>query len=129
MSSKKNSSSEKKMSFKKTYVIKKKMAKEFKISTEEFDRLLEEQKPDTLKWSDLEEGAIYRIEDTKMVNTVHGESCIITLAGGEEVWSPSALTRRLETEEPPLLVRPKGKAKSKKTGNEYYDFDLVKPRE
>ncbi len=106
------------------------MAKEFEISIEEFDQLFDEQKPDTLKWSDLEIDKIYRIEDTKWVNTVHGESFIITLAGGEKVWSPSALTRRLETvEPPPFLVRPKGMTKSKKTGHEYYDFDLAKPRE
>ncbi len=105
------------------------MAKEYEISIEEFDQLLEEQKPDTLKWSDLKIDKIYRIEDAKTVNTVHGDRCIVTLSGGEKVWSPSALTRKLETMEPPLLVRPKGMAKSKKTGNEYYDFDLVKPRE
>ena len=111
------------------------MAAKSKISTEEFAtkeefyQLLDEQKPDTFKWSELEEGEIYRIVDTKMVDTKNGESCIIILAGGEKIWSPSALTRRLETMEPPLLVMPKGMAKSKKTGREYYDFHLVKPGE
>ncbi len=111
------------------------MATKSKISTEEFTtkeeffRLLDEQKPDTSKWSDLEEGEVYRIVDTKMIETKNGESCIVVLAGGEKVWSPSVLTRKLETMEPPLLVMPLGMATSKKTGREYYDFHLVKLEE
>ncbi len=35
---------------------------------------------------------------------------------------------KLETTRPPLLVRPTGKAKSKRTENDYFTFDLVKPK-
>ncbi len=71
------------------------MATPFKFSTDEFNELLEEQGSDTiLKWSDLQVNEIYMIKDTKMINTQHGESCIVILHGGERVWSPSALTKK-----------------------------------
>ena len=100
-------------------------AKTFEISTEEFDQLLEEQQ-EILKWEHLEVDAIYKITDTKTIETSNGEACIITLSGGEQVWAPSVLSKKLETQKPPLLVRPKGLTKSNKTGYSYYDLDLVK---
>ena len=106
------------------------MAQKFEISPEEFDQLCEEQQPEfqeILKWEDLEVNAIYKITDTKNIETSNGESCIIILSGGEQVWAPSVLTKKLETQKPPLLVRPKGKRKSK-NGYNYYDLDLVKPK-
>ena len=106
------------------------MAQKFEISPEEFDQLCEDQQPEfqeTIRFRDLDKGAIYMIQDTKKVETNKGESTIMILSGGEEVWTTSVLARRLEDQELPLLIRPKGKRESK-NGNIYYDFDLVKPK-
>ena len=103
-------------------------AQEFEISTEEFEQLCEEQQQaEILKWEDLEVNAIYMITDTKTIETSNGEACIIILSGGEQVWAPSVLTKKLQNQHPPLLVRPKGKRKSR-TGFKYFDLDLVKPK-
>ena len=61
-----------------------------KISTDEFEKLLEEQKS-IMSWSNLDEGSIYEIVDFKNINTVHGESCVITLSDDTEVFATSAV--------------------------------------
>ena len=98
-------------------------AQKFEISPEELDQLCEEQKPEIFEWEDLEVNEIYMITDVKKINTPNEEFTIIIFSGGEQIWAPSVLIKKLETQKPPLLVRPKGKRKSK-TGLDYYDFDL-----
>lgn len=97
------------------------------ITENEFEELLLEQKS---KWSELEEGKIYKIECFRNINTKNGISTIIVLNDETEVWAPSSLSKRLqETDQVfPAYVRPKGKTKSQKTGNMYWNFDLVFPK-
>ena len=49
-----------------------------KITTSEFEKLLEKQKPehDTKKWSDLVINEIYTVTGTRMVHTQYGRSMI-----------------------------------------------------
>ena len=66
---------------------------------------------------------------------MHGESCVITLSDDTQVFAPSGVSKRLNSmdkdklDKHPAYIRPNGKKKSKKTGHEYCDFDLVKPPE
>ena len=98
------------------------------ITGKKFEELLLEQKSkEILKWSDLEEEEIYEINSFRNINTKNGISTIIVLSDETEVWAPSSLSKRLqETDQVfPAYVRPKGKTKSQKTGNMYWNFDLV----
>ena len=107
-------------------------AQKSEISAEEFDQLVEEQQePEILNFSDLEIGAVYQIEKTETIETSKGTATIIILSGDERVWATSILTNKLKdyknkNVKPPFLIKPKGERKSKKTGNYYYDFVLVK---
>ena len=100
------------------------MAQRSSISKQKFDELLEGQK--IFKWAELEEGEIYEIVKFEFMDTKVGKSGVITLSDDSKVWSPSALTKRLENlTNIVAYVRPKGKTKSEKTGHMYNDFDLV----
>ena len=109
------------------------MATKSYISKTVFEDLLEEQKEEILKWSELEEGEIYEIVNYEFIDTRNGKSCVITLSDDNRVWSPLALTNRLEKLDVPVslegsilaYVRPSGKKESKKTGHMYNSFDLV----
>ena len=105
------------------------MAQRSSISKQKFDELLEEQKGQKiLKWAELEEGEIYEIVKFEQMDTKVGKSGIITLSDDNRVWTPSALTKRLENLDltnSTAYVRPKGKTKSKKTCHMYNDFDFV----
>ena len=73
------------------------MATKSSISKQTFEELLEEQKAqEILKWSELEEGEIYAIINYEFIDTRNGKSCVITLSDDNRVWSPLALTNRLE---------------------------------
>ena len=100
------------------------------ITTEQFDKQLQEQKLDAIKWRELEVNKIYTIVSAEYINTQYGEACILTLSDGNKVFSPSALINRLKREEKhkefPRYVRPKGRTQSKKNpAQTYYAFDLV----
>ena len=100
------------------------------ITTEQFNKQVEEQKLDAIKWRELEENKIYTIVSVEYVNTQYGEACILTLSDGNRVFAPSALITRLKREEKnkefPRHVRPKGRKQSKKNpAQTYYSFDLV----
>ena len=105
------------------------MATKSSISKQLFEKLLEEQKgQEVLKWGELEEGQIYEIINYEFIDTRNGKSCVITLSDDTRVWSPLALTNRLEKLSPESIiayVRPSGKKESKKTGRMYNSFDLV----
>ena len=105
------------------------MATKSSISKQIFEKLLEEQKgQEILKWSELEEGQIYEIINYEFIDTRNGKSCVITLSDDTRVWSPLALTNRLEKLNPESIiayVRPSGKRRAKKTGHMYNSFDLV----
>ena len=105
------------------------MAIKSSISKQAFEKLLEEQKAqEILKWGELEEGQIYEIITYEFIDTRNGKSCVITLSDGTRVWSPLALTNRLQKLDPEDIiayVRPTGKKESKKTGHMYISFDLV----
>ena len=105
------------------------MATKSSISKQTFEELLEEQKAqEILKWSELEEGEIYAIINYEFIDTRNGKSCVITLSDDNRVWSPLALTNRLEKLDmlaAIAYVRPTGKKESKKTGHMYNSFDLV----
>ena len=104
------------------------MATKSSISKQIFEKLLEERKgQEILKWSELE-GQIYEIINYEFIDTRNGKSCVITLRDDTRVWSPLALTNRLEKLNPESIiayVRPSGKKESKKTGHIYNSFDLV----
>ena len=105
------------------------MATKSGISKQTFEKLLEEQKAqEILKWSELEEGEIYAIVNYEFIDTRNGQSCVITMSDDNRVWSPLALTNRLEKLDMStaiVYVRPSGKIESKKTGHMYNSFDLV----
>ena len=105
------------------------MATKSNISKQLFEKLLEEQKgQEILKWSELDEGQIYEIINYEFIDTRNGKSCVITLSDDNRVWSPLALTNRLEKLDMSTViafVRPTGKKESKKTGHMYNRFDLV----
>ena len=105
------------------------MATKSSISKQIFEELLEEQKgQEILKWGELEEGQIYEIINYEFIDTRNGKSCVITLSDDTRVWSPLALTNRLEKLDMSKViayVRPTGKKESKKTGHMYNSFDLV----
>ena len=109
------------------------MATKSNISKQTFEKLLEEQKgQEILKWGELEEGQIYEIVNYEFIETRNGKSCVITLSDDNRVWSPLALTNRLEKFDPESIiafVRPTGKKESKKTGHMYNSFDLVVHKE
>ena len=104
------------------------MATKSSISKQMFEKLLEEQKgQEILKWSELE-GQIYEIINYEFIDTRNGKSCVITLSDDNRVWSPLALTNRLEKLDMSVViayVRPSGKKERKKTGHMYNSFDLV----
>ena len=103
------------------------MATKSNISKQLFEKLLEEQKgQEILKWGELDEGQIYEIINYEF--TRNGKSFVITLSDDNRVWSPLALTNRLEKLDMSTViafVRPTGKKESKKTGHMYNSFDLV----
>ena len=108
------------------------MATKSSISKQAFEELLEEQRgQEILKWGELEEGQIYEIINYEFIDTRNWKSCVITLSDDNRVWSPSALTNKLEkfkvsSEESFIAyVRPTGKKESKKSGHMYNSFDLV----
>ena len=107
------------------------MATKLSITKHLFEKLLEEQKgQEILKWGELdhEEGQIYEIINYEFIDTRNGKSCVITLSDDNRVWSPLALTNRLEKLDMSTViayVRPSGKKESKKTGHMYNSFDLV----
>ena len=105
------------------------MATKSSISKQIFEKLLEEQKgQEILKWGELEEGQIYEIINYEFIDTRNGKSCVFTLSDDTRVWSPLALTNRLEKlnlESIIAYVRPSGKKESKKTEHMYNSFDLV----
>ena len=105
------------------------MATKSSISKQIFEKLLEEQKgQEILKCGELEEGQIYEIINYEFIDTRNGKSCVITLSDGNRVWSPLALTNRLEKLDMSAViayVRPSGKKESKKTGHMYNSFVLV----
>ena len=78
---------------------------------------------------DLREGDIYEIVNFKFIDTKYGKACVITLMDDRKVFAPSTLAARLKTLDSennlPALIRPKDKTNSKKTGNAYWDYDLV----
>jgi hypothetical protein len=93
-----------------------------------------------MKWRELDEDKIYKIVNFKFINTSYGKACIITLSNasplgvksnpdGCQVYAPSTLFKRLENADPeevlPAYIKPNGKTISKKTGNKYFDYDLV----
>ena len=96
------------------------MATKSNISKQLFEKLLEEQKgQEILKWGELDEGQIYEIIKYEFIDTRNGKSCVITLSDDNRVWSPLALTNRLEKldmSEVIAYVRPSGKNESKKNG-------------
>ena len=92
---------EQNFSFKKIEISKKKIKNGNKIRhiypSKHLKKLLEEQKAqEILKWSELEEGEIYEIVTYEFIDTWNGKSCVITLSDDSRVWSPLALTNRLE---------------------------------
>ena len=100
------------------------------ITTEEFEKQLQEQKLDAIKWRDLEVNKIYTIVSCEYIETQYGQACILALSDGNKVFAPSALITRLKREEKskgfPRHVRPKGQTQSKKNpAQKYYAFDLV----
>ena len=73
------------------------MATKSSISKQLFEKLLEEQKgQEILKWGEFDEGQIYEIINYEFIDTRNGKSCVITLSDDNRVWSPLALTYRLE---------------------------------
>ena len=99
------------------------------ITNEQFDKQLQDQKLDAIKWRELESGKIYTIVSVEYINTQYGEACILTMSDETKVFSPSALTNRLkrESNKPfPCFVKPKGRVQSKKNpAHTYHAFDLV----
>ena len=63
-----------------------------KITTSEFEKLLEKQKSkhETKKWSDLAINEIYTVTGTRMVHTQNGRSMILTLLNDGKVWEQNA---------------------------------------
>ena len=104
------------------------------ITTEEFDALLKEQTfSDVDKWTDLEQGEIYRITSYRTVDTSRGESVIISVkrkGHKQDVWCPSHLATKIEDKEPPFHVRPLGLKPCKNNKkNKYHAYDLVFPKQ
>ena len=108
------------------------MTNNVSISVEHFEELLKKQ--DTSKramnWSDLGENLIYEIVQYEFIETKYGNACIFTLHDGNRVFAPSTLRDRFQKMDPenknlPAFVRPKGKVKSEKTGNYFWDYDIV----
>ena len=102
------------------------------VSQQEFEKRLAEQKESRRQianWKDLAEGDIYEIVSFKFIETKYGKACVITLMDDRKVFAPSTLAARLKTlnreNNLPALIKPKGKTNSKKTGNAYWDYDLV----
>ena len=103
-----------------------------KITTSEFEKLLEKQKSEheTKKWSDLAINEIYTVTGTRMVHTQNGRSMILTLLNDGEVWAPERLKNKIADGEtykyPPFYVRPLGLKPCKSNPrNKYHAFDLV----
>ena len=99
------------------------------ITTDEFEKLLEEQNQhDIKKWADLEIGKIYTITAYRTVNTSIGVGVILTLLNYGEVWCPLHLVYKINGNTPPFYVRPLGLKPCKgNSKNKYHAYDLVVP--
>ena len=98
------------------------------ITKEQFDKQVNEQKENAIKWRELKEGQIYTILDVEFFTTQYGQACVLILSDNQKVFAPSSLTKRLEENKKPFprYVRPTGKKQSKKNpAHNYYSFDLV----
>ena len=97
------------------------------ITPETFDQMLQKQRPNILKWRDLNEGQIYTIIGKETVKTNSGDALVINIENEGKVWACSSLAKRLEEDKDkkfPCYVRPKGKIQSKQNkGFKYYGFD------
>ena len=85
-----------------------------KIPTDEFEKLLEEQKSNICLGLVLMKVASIKIVDFKNINMVYGESYVITtlLSDDTEVFAPSAVFKLLDSidkDKLPALIRPNGK--------------------
>ena len=98
------------------------------FTTEEFDKLLEEQVPMFNKWTDLKIKKIYTITNTALVNTKKGKAMVLTLQNYGDVWAPDHLKTRIQKNKlnPPMYIRPWGlKPCRDNTANKYHAYDLV----
>ena len=97
------------------------------ISEGLFDLLLLEQTRQYKKWGDLENKKTYLVTDATVVNTIKGDSMILTLKNGA-VWAPEHLKKKIIERNicPPFYIRPQGlKPCKNNTANRYYSYDLV----
>ena len=97
------------------------------ITTKKFDKLLEKQKSYNIKkWGDLKINEIYIIINYRTVNTIYGESVVLTLENNNDVWCPGHLAKKIKDKEPPFYVRPLGlKPCTNNKKNKYHSYDLV----
>ena len=102
------------------------------ISVEEFELRLEKQDEGkrAMKWGDLSENVIYEIVRYEFIPTKYGDACILTLHDDSRVFAPSTLRDRFKKMDPknnnlPAFVRSKGKVRNEKTGNFYFQYDII----
>ena len=88
---------------------KSKISTEKIYSTEDFDRLFEEQKQNKIKWLELEERVTYVIEDTELV-AKNGKHRIIVLSRDDLEFDQLSEEQKQNT----LKWRPKRKTKRKR---------------
>ena len=76
------------------------------ITSKQFDKLLKKQKSYNIKkWGDLKINEIYIIINYRTVNTIYGESVVLTLENNNDVWCPGHLAKKIKDKEPPFFVR------------------------
>ena len=88
---------------------------------------------ETLKWTDLAQDAVYQIVSTRIVNTQHGQSIILSLQKADgsccSAWTRAMLTKEflqnpMAMVTSRLFVRPTG-SKTSKIGKVYNSYQLL----
>ena len=83
-----------------------------------------------IKWRELSVGTIYKIVNSRVLNTMYGPATILEMHTRdgeiEEVWAPPSLAKRLQGANLPTFVRPLGLQPHYKDPNMlYHAYDLV----
>ena len=103
------------------------------LTTEEFDKLLEEQTPLYNKWTDLEINKIYTITNTALVNTKKAKRwfkhCTTMAKYGLQTTLKQEFKKKKKKKNKlklPMYIRPRGlKSCKDNPANKYHAYDLV----